>query len=60
MKKYLFLALLPLSCTSVLAAKTASTSVNFSGEIYNNTSAVLLPTPIALILAAIPAKLLIK
>ncbi len=38
MKKYLFLALLPLSCTSVLAAKTASTSVDFSGEIYNNTS----------------------
>ena len=38
MKKYLLLALLPLACSNALAVKTASTSVDFSGEIYNNTS----------------------
>ncbi|VEA67477.1 Uncharacterised protein [Serratia plymuthica] len=38
MKKYLLLSLLPLACSTALAAKTAGTDVSFSGEIYNNTS----------------------
>ncbi|CAI2493183.1 hypothetical protein [Serratia ficaria] len=44
MKKYLLLSLLPLACSTALAAKTASTDVNFSGEIYNNTSCSITTT----------------
>lgn len=44
MNKYFLLALLPLACSTALAAKTASTDVNFSGEIYNNTSCSIATT----------------
>lgn len=44
MKKYVLLSLLPLACSTALAAKTAGTDVNFSGEIYNNTSCSITTT----------------